>query len=104
MATNKEAKSKIRKAINVLQDVLFSEKASPAQRKRVKFVLNLLFDAFNQAAGLPQNLSYKDAAGFLKAASGRLEMIKQERDQLANNLATAAKILGAVNRVLKLAV
>ena len=102
MATNSEAKKKLRKAIRVLQDILFREDATPAQRKRVEVSLDLLFDAFNIAAGLPQNLTYQDAAGHLNAASARLKQIRDERDQLANGLATSAKILGAVNGALGL--
>lgn len=102
MASNKQAKSKIRKSIRTLQDTLFTKKMTPEQRKRIKFSLDLLFDAFNDLAGLPSNLTYSDAAGHLKVASARLKKIKQERDQLANSLATASKILNSINGVLGL--
>lgn len=102
MSTNKQAMSKIRKAINVLQDILFTDELSEIQRKRVKFSLSLLYDAYNDAADLPHNSSYADAAGALKAASNRLKAIKEEREQLANNLAKAGKISGVVNGVLGL--
>lgn len=102
MATNKEAKRKIRKAINVLQDSLFTETLTDQQRKRIKMSLNLLFDAYADVTGLPSNLSYSDAAGFLRASSARLQAIRNERQELSNSLATAGKILGAVNGVLGL--
>jgi hypothetical protein len=102
MATNKQAKQKIRKAINVLQDSLFTNSLSDSQRKRIKLSLSLLYDAYSELSGLAPDISYRDAAGYLNAASSRLIKIRDERLELANELASAGKILGAVTGVLAL--
>lgn len=45
---------------------------------------------------------YKKITNEFKAAAGKLNRIKEERERLANQLVTAGKILGSIGQVLKL--
>ena len=101
MPSNKQAADKLHDAIVTLLLSNDSGK-TPAQKQRITASINLLKKEFDAVVGRTPSATYAEITGKLSAASNRLKKIRNDRNQMANGLVNATKILNSLNGVLGL--
>jgi hypothetical protein len=98
--TNKTAAVTINDAITKL--LLTYDGASPVNRTRIRIAANRLKEEWDAVKMRNAATTYSEITGGITKATGRLNAIAAERDQLATSLVSAAQILGVVTKVLGL--